>query len=150
MKYSLISLEEMFYKVYYPEAFWAAKLRNCPKENYEKYKTQAVQAGSIILLPHVNGGAKFSLVKKFGSVCLQEGMCNIDFVGEKVAIEIEEERRRNGKYKSYADLVARVPKRLLNNRVLNALENAGAIEFDQDKYLSRVEQYNRAIYGKSW
>ena len=148
--YSLISMEEMFYKVYYPEAFWAAKLRNCPKENYEKYKTQAVQAGSIILLPHINGGAKFSLVKKFGSVCLQEGMCNIDFVGEKVAVEIEEERRRNGKYKSYADLVERVPKRLLNNRVLNALENAGAIEFNKDKYLSRVEQYNRAIFGKNW
>lgn len=148
--YSLISMEEMFYKVNYPEAFWAVKLKYANKEDIEKYKTFAVRSGAVILLPHINGVAKFGLVKKFGSNCLQEGMSNIDFVGEKVAAEIEKERIKNGEYKSYADLVNRVPKRLLNNRVLNALENAGAIEFNKDKYLARVEQYNRTIYGKNW
>ena len=148
--YSLISMEEMFYKIHYPEAFWAVKLKYANKEDVEKYKTFAVRSGAIILLPHINGVAKFGLVKKFGSNCLQEGLCNIDFVGEKVAIEIEKERRKNGKFKNYADLVARMPKRMLNNRVLNALENAGAIEFNKDKYLARVEQYNKTIFGKNW
>lgn len=148
--YSLISMEEMFYKVNYPEAFWSIKLKHANKEDVEKYKTFAVRSGAMIMLPHINGVAKFGLVKMFGSQCLQEGLCNIDFVGEKVAVEIEEERKRNGKYKNYADLVNRIPKRMLNNRVLNALENAGAIEFNKNKFLARVEQYNRTIYGKNW
>lgn len=148
--YSLISLEEMWFKAYYPNEFWASKLRYANKEDVEKYKTFAVRSGAIILLPHINGVAKFGLVNEMGSVCLQEGLCNIDFVGEKVAIEIENERKKNGDFKSYADLVNRIPKRMLNNRVLNALENAGAIEFDRNKYLSRVELYNMSLYGRNW
>ena len=44
--------------------------------------------------------------------------------------------------------IVELTKRILNNRVLNALENAGALEFKKNKYLSRVELYNKALYGR--
>ena len=32
--------------------------------------------------------------------------------------------------------------------LLNALENAGALEFNERRYLIRTEKYNSSIYGR--
>lgn len=146
--YSLIALIEMWYKIHYPEYFWLVKLKYCAKQNLNKYKGLAVKSGCVILLPHVNGTAEFSVNERYGSVCLQEGLCNIDFVGGKAAQAIEDERMLHGDYESFADFRSRLPRRLLTSRVMNALANAGALEFKEKKYFARVEKYNSAVYGR--
>ena len=113
-----------------------------------KYKGLAVRSGCVILLPHVNGSAEYSVSNKFGSQCLQEGLCNIDFVGLKAAQAIEEERLKHGDYESFPDFRSRLPRRIVTARVLNALENAGALEFNERRYLIRTEKYNSSIYGR--
>ena len=146
--YSIIALIEMYYKVYYPEYFWLVKLKYCNKLDLPKYKGLAVRSGCIILLPHVNGTAEFSVSNKFGSQCLQEGLCNIDFVGLKAAEIIQQEREKHGDYESFPDFRSRLPRRVVTARVLNALENAGALEFNEHKYLTRTEKYNAAMFGR--
>ena len=107
-----------------------------------------MRSGCIILLPHVNGTAEFSVSNKFGSQCLQEGLCNIDFVGLKAAEIIQQEREKHGDYESFPDFRSRLPRRVVTARVLNALENAGALEFNEHKYLTRTEKYNSAMFGR--
>ena len=138
----------MYYKLYYPEYFWLLKLKYCNKLDLSKYRAMAVKSGCVVLLPHVNGTAEYSVSDKFGSMCLQEGLSNVDFVGLKAAQIIEEERIKHGDYESFPDFKSRLPRRVVTARVLNALENAGALEFNDRKYLARVEKYNAAMFGR--
>ena len=78
-----------------------------------------------------------------------EGLLSIKGVGEKAAKVIEEERRKNGKYKSVEDLKERIEKRILNARVLRVLEESGALEFNQKKYFKHVEKYNTNILARA-
>lgn len=147
--YSLISLMLMYYKLYCPEQFWYIKLKYASTESdLYKYKINAVNAGNIILLPHVNGSVKYSLTDFDGSQVIQEGLSDIKNVGLKAAEAIVAERIKNGPYKNYKDVFDRLEKRVLNARVVKALEDAGALEFNQKKYLKRVEQYNSALFSR--
>lgn len=146
--YSVIACFLMYYKLNFPEYFWFVKLKYASKENFPKYRRFAVRQGSIILTPHVNGTAKFSVSDKYGDICLQEGLSNIDGIGEKVAYSIEEEKNRNGDFKNYKDFQERMPKRIANIKVFNALEKAGALEFNEKKYLKGVKEYNLRLYAK--
>lgn len=148
--YAMISLIEMYYKIHYPEYFWYVNLKYAPKDAEEwKYKCLAVKQGSLILTPHVNGTALYSLQKIDGEQCIMEGLLSIKGVGEKAAKVIEEERRKNGKYKSVEDLKERIEKRILNARVLRVLEESGALEFNQKKYFKHVEKYNTNILARA-
>ena len=148
--YSLISVEEMFYKVYYPSVFWWAKLKYCPVEsNIFQLECEAVKSGNIILTPHINGSAKYSIKKVDGEQCIMQGLTSIKGVGEKVALAIEQERIANGKYTSTWDMEERIPKRLLNSRVIKLLREAGALEFNQKEYFSKVQKYNIYLMSKA-
>lgn len=149
--YSLISVEEMYYKQYFPIQFWWAKLKYCPLEsNIFQLESQAIMDGNVILLPHVNGGAEYSLRKIDGEYCIQRGLTSIKGIGAKVAQVIEQERKANGKFKSTWDLEERVPARILNNRVFNLLKEAGALEWDKEVFFDRTIKLNSAILSKTY
>jgi DNA polymerase-3 subunit alpha len=146
--YSLISLEQMFFKVKYPELFWFITLKYAQNDSdLFRLKIEAVREGNIILLPHVNFGAKYRIVKIDGERALAEGLMNIKNVGEKAAIAIEEERKANGKFKSRDEFIERVPKNKVNAGVLRALEESGALLFNRDVYFERVQKYNSQMYS---
>lgn len=139
----------MWYKVHYPLYFWYVSLKYAPHETEEfKYKKKAILNNILILTPHINGTARYNLKKIDGEDCIQEGLSTIKGVGEKVALAIEEERRKNGKYKDIDDLVDRVPKRLLNSRVITKLKEAGACTFNKKKYYESVMKYNTSIISR--
>lgn len=146
--YSIIACYLMWYKLNYPEYFWLVKLKYADKENFKRYERFAVKQGSIILTPHVNGTAEFSVSHRFGDACLQEGLCNIPGVGAKVAVAIEKEKNEYGDFESYVDFKMRMPKRIANVKVFNALEKYGALEFNKNKYLENVKSYNTKMFGK--
>lgn len=149
MGYALIAFEMMWYKVHYPLYFWYISLKYAPHETEEfKYKKKAILNNILILTPHINGTARYNLKKIDGEDCIQEGLSTIKGVGEKVALAIEEERRKNGKYKDIDDLVDRVPKRLLNSRVITKLKEAGACTFNKKKYYESVMKYNTSIISR--
>ena len=147
--YSLISVEEMFYKIYHPLEFWYAKLKYNPVEKNEfALKKEAIESGQVILTPHVNGTSRYSIQHIQGEGCIMEGLSSIKGIGEKVADAIEAERKANGNYTSPWDMQERLPKRILNSRVLETLRSAGALNFNKKDYMDQVYKYNLRIMAK--
>ena len=140
--YTLISFYEMFYKVYYNTIFWQVKLKYCSDENEWKFQNLAVKDGALILTPHVNGSAYYSIVNVDNEDCILMGISSIKGVGDKVAKSIEEERKKNGNYKDIDDLCDRLPKRIITSRVKEALKENGACIFDKKRYFDHVMRYN--------
>ena len=139
----------MYYKIYHPDLFWYVNMKYASSESDEwKYKCLAVADGNLILTPHVNGTARYSLAKVDGENCILEGLSSIKNVGVKAAESIEEERKANGPYKDRDDFDDRLPKRVVNARVRQALVDAGALCFNKKQYFSNVEKYNVSILSR--
>lgn len=149
--YSLISVEEMFYKVYYPNEYWFAKLKYAKDdEQYNIFCEKAVADGAIIFLPHVNySKQKTTLRKVEGENCLQQGLAEIKNVGDKAAQQIVDERKAHGIFRSFDDFYDRCKSRLVTTRVIDALVESGAVEFSKKTYISRVTKYNSSLYSRA-
>lgn len=148
--YSLISMEEMFYKHYYPNEFWYAKLKYAgTDENYRKFCEKAVADGVIIFLPHVNYSYEKTRLRKVdGENCLQQGIADLKGVGEKAASYILEERKKNGIFTSYDNFYDRCKSRTVTSRVIDILQNQGALEFNKKAYIRKVTTYNSTLYQR--
>lgn len=143
--YSITAYWLMWLKTYYPLEFWYATLKHAKDDyNREVYKSEAVKGGVLIWLPHVNGTATYTIKEVDGEKVIQEGMSSIRHVGTASAQIIEE----LGSYEDETDFLYKVPKRSANSRVVEALKEAGALEFNEAKYLDRVTRYNSALYAK--
>lgn len=148
--YALVSLEEMFYKVYYPNEFWYTKLNQEHDEaSREKFMAEACNDGIVIFLPHVNYSANFSMRKVDGEYVIQKGLSSIKGVGEKAASFIEQERKKNGIFTSFDDFYDRCKSRVVTSRVIDILKSEGALEFKKKIYIERVTKYNSALYSRS-
>lgn len=149
--YSLISVEEMFYKLYYPNEYWFAKLKYA-KDDSEFYKfcSKASKDGSVIFLPHVNYSyARTRLRKMEGENIIQQGLSNIKGVGEKAADYILNERKSNGVFTSFDNFYDRCKSRVVTSRVVSILKEQGALEFNKKIYISRVTKYNATLFSKN-
>lgn len=146
--YALISLEEMYYKVYYPIHFWYCKMKYAPNESdYFKYMRQSIEDGNVVFLPHVNYSLSKSSIRKMdGEYIIQQGLSEIKNVGLKAALEIEQERKQNGIFKSYDDFYDRCKSRVVNVKVIRVLQESGALEFSKKSYLNRVVKFNSSYY----
>lgn len=148
--YSLISVEEMFYKVYYPTEFWYSKIKYAPNENdYDKFCSLAVKSDCVVFLPHINySDVKMKMRKVEGEMCLQRGLSEIKGVGEKAALEIVAERERGGIFTDYDNFYDRCKSRVVNVKVLKLLHECGASNMNKKEYISRVTKYNSALLGR--
>lgn len=150
--YSMISLEEMYYKVYHPMYFWYVKLKYVNSSDDSKrlkFLEDASNAECVIMLPHVNYSADYSLRKVDGEMVIQQGLSSIKGIGEKAAAFIENERRKNGVFTCYDDFYDRCKSRTITTRVINILREHGALEFNKRIYIKRVTKYNSTLYAKS-
>lgn len=148
--YSLLSVEEMFYKVHYPLYFWFGKIKYAPNEDtYYKCCALAAQAGNVVFLPHINySDVKTRIRKVEGEPCLQQGLSEIKGVGEKAAIEIVTERKNNGVFTSWDNFYDRCKSRVVNVKVLKLISECGAGSFDKSEYISRVTKYNSTLMAR--
>lgn len=147
--YSLISMEEMFYKTYYPNEYWFCKMKYA-RDGTELYRFQclAVADGSVVFLPHVNYSSSLTSLRKIdGEQAIQLGLSTIKNVGGKACKCIEDERKANGVFRSFDDFYDRCKSRLVTSRVINALKEDGALNFDKRRYIDRVKKYNSTLYA---
>ena len=90
------------------------------------------------------------MVEYDGDLVIQKGLSTIKGIGEKAAAKIVEEREKNGKFKNYKDFCDRCEvTKIANIKTVAALEKEGALDFNQKRWLSRVEKYNVSLYGRS-
>ena len=147
--YALISEWMMYHKVKHPTEFWYATL----KWEYDERKQaecmgEAVADGIVIFLPHVNYSADYSIRKVDGEKVIQMGYNAIKNVGEKAAEAIEAERKANGPFKDYDDFYDRCKSRSVTSRVIEALKQDGALEFNKKTYVKRTVAFNSTLYMK--
>lgn len=137
--YCLISFEQMWYKVHHPVEYWATLLKYEYDELKRKaYEVCAAQEGIVIIPAHINGPAGYEAVEWGGGKCIQRGFSSLKGIGVKAAQEIE----MCGPFLDRPDFEDRVPKRYCNKRVKDALENAGAFEFNISKWKKKIISEN--------
>lgn len=149
--YCIISMEEMYYKQYYPIYFWYAKIKYArdDKERAE-FCNEAAKSGSVLFLPHVNYSKPSTSIRKVeGEEVLQQGLTEIKGIGEKAAQYIYDERKKNGVFISFDDFYDRCVGRVVNKKVLNLLVENGALEFSKKAYIKRTTGYNAALYARA-
>lgn len=151
--YSLVSVEEMFYKIYYPTDYWFAKLKYArDASQYRQFSERAVADGAVVFLPHVNystEGARIRIVE--GEKTIQQGLREIKNVGEKAAQAIVAERMRGGIFTSLDNFLDRCTGKgmKVNKRTVEVLKEHGALEFDKKRYITRVTKYNSTLLASS-
>ena len=149
--YSLISAEQMYYKVHYPTFYWYSKLKYAKDEDtYNKFCAYCARDNVIIFLPHVNYSlGKTSIRKVDGEDVLQQGLSDVKQVGLKAATEIVLERKKNGIFTSFDNFYDRCKSRVVTSRVIDTLKEQGALEFKKNTYISRVVKYNSSLVSRS-
>ena len=151
--YTMVSAEQMYYKVYYPDVFWYSKIKYVNNDNdFYKYCEEAVGDGGVVFLPHVNySKEKCSLRKVDGEYAIQQGLADLKGIGEVAAKYIYDERKRNGIFTSYDNFLDRMEpyKSKVNKKVIEILIEQGAVEFNKKIYIARVKKYNSALYARS-
>lgn len=148
--YSLVAVEEMYFKHYHPTAFWYVKIKYASDDNErERYASKAVKDEVVIFLPHVNFSTARTRIRTFeGEQCIQKGLSDLKGVGEKAADEITRERKENGIFTSYDNFIDRCQGRVVNKKVIHILEEMGALDFNKKQYIKKVKLYNSALYGR--
>lgn len=149
--YAIISMEEMYYKIYYPTFFWYSKIKYARSEQErDEFCNEAVASGNLVFLPHVNYSRVWTSIRKIdGEMVLQKGLAELKGIGEKAAQYIVEERKKNGIFRNYDEFYDRCAGRVVNKRVLNILFEQGTIEFNKKQYIKRVTAYNTALYSRA-
>ena len=149
--YAIISMEEMYYKIYYPTFFWYSKIKYARSEQErDEFCNEAVASGNLVFLPHVNYSHVWTSIRKIdGEMVLQKGLAELKGIGEKAAQYIVEERKKNGIFRKYDEFYDRCAGRVVNKRVLNILFEQGTIEFNKKQYIKRVTAYNTALYSRA-
>lgn len=147
--YTLISIKQMYYKIHFPAVFWYVKMKYANNDaDIYKYSKLAVKDDAVVMLPHVNYTAKTSLRKIDGELVIQQGLINMKGIGLTAAEVIETERTKNGAFKSYDEFIERCQSRAVTKKTIKILLENGALEFNKNKYMSRVIKYDSTLIGR--
>ncbi|ATX81109.1 DNA polymerase-3 subunit alpha [Mariprofundus ferrinatatus] len=125
--YALISYQTAYLKAHYPQAFMAATL-SCDMGNTDKVAALVTDCRNMdieVLPPHINASDwEFRPEEK----AIRYGLGAIKGVGEAAIRAVVAERKENGPFESFEELIMRSPTRTLNKRILEALIKAAALE----------------------
>lgn len=143
--YSLISMEEMYYKVYYPFQYWLVKLKYEPDARRRAmFESEYVRSGRILLPPDMNAKAHYSVRTYEGEKCIQQGLTSIKGIGIKAALNIEQNRP----YEDRPDFEDKVDHRIVNKRVFHEMEVTGCFVTNKKARFHKILYLNKLMYGK--
>ena len=135
--YSWVAYQTAYLKAHYPAEFMAGNMSRCISDitKITKLMSECQAMGIPCLGPDVNESQrKFSANKK-GEI--RFGLSAIKGMGEAAAINIIEEREKNGPYKDIYDFVQRVNLSTVNRKALESLALSGGL----DNFGIRRESY---------
>lgn len=132
--YALIGYQTAYLKARYPAQFMAALL-NSDKDDTDRIAIEIEEAramGIEVLPPDINESFKnFAVIMENGSEKkpkIRFGLEAIKGVGNHIAEEIINERKKNGPFEDIIDLVQRVGDKDLNKKSIEALAMSGALD----------------------
>lgn len=131
--YALLSYQTAYLKAHFPAEFFAANM-SCALDDTEKIRTlwdDAKRRNNITLLPPDINQSDYRFVPVgepgVSAKAIRYGLGGIKGTGEGAVMEILR-ARKNGPFSSFFDFVARVDRRVVNRRTLEALIRAGAFD----------------------
>lgn len=149
--YALIAYQTAYLKSHYPVEFMAALLTS-EKDDVERIGfliSEAKRMGIDVLGPDINESFRnFSVIPDKKKI--RFGLLAIKNVGHNVVEAIISERKKNGKFKTFSDFIARIDSKDLNKKSLEALIKSGAFDRfgDRNQFLKNIEKilaFNREI-----
>ena len=135
--YSWVASQTAYLKAHYPAEFMAGNMSRCINDigKITKLMSECQNMGIPCLGPDVNESQrKFSANKK-GEV--RFGLSAIKGMGDAAAINIIDEREKNGPYKDIFDFVQRVNLSAVNRKAFESLALSGGL----DSFGIKREQY---------
>lgn len=132
--YSILAFYTAYLKTHYPLEFLAISME-CRKDDEHELQLFANECKKMkidLKQPDVNESyMDFSINYKDSDKYIGEiryGLSALKNVGEKAAINIVNERKEKGPYKSFIDFLIRVDLRLVNKKTIESLIHAGAFD----------------------
>ena len=147
--YAIIAFQTAYLKVHYPVHYLASLLTGELNDTTKisQYISEARQMGIEVLAPNINESGAYFEAKENNILYALSAIKN---VGESAAKIIEEERNKNGHYKSIFDFTSRVDLRLVNRRVIESLIKSGAMDCFSLNRKTLFDNIDRALeYGSS-
>lgn len=125
--YSKIAYTMTYLKVYYPTYFYASILSNIVgnETKTEQIVSELKRIGVKIYPPSINEGDWFYKATEEGIYTSIGAIKNVGYQSVKAIVE---ERKENGYYRDLHDFVSRLPKKVKNKKLLQALIYAGAFD----------------------
>ena len=124
--YAFVAYQTAYLKAHYPVEYICAMLTNS-KDDQKKiqlYITEAQKSGIKILPPDINkSNSEFTP----DGNNIRFGLNSIKGIGEAVLQEIEEDRAKNGEFKSIVDFAQRINPRVVNRKAMENFAKSGAL-----------------------
>jgi len=128
--YAMIAYQTAYLKTHFPAEFMAAWLTSEEGRDIDKVAfalNEAKSMGLSVLPPDINESfVDFGVIKDTGQISYS--LASIKNVGRGAAEKIIEERKKNGKFKSFDDFLLRCDSFILNKKVIESLARAGALD----------------------
>jgi DNA polymerase-3 subunit alpha len=125
--YAYVAYQTAWLKHYYPNEFMAALMSSEINNSDRIYQLmEECRRMNIKVLPPDISDSKVDFSVVDGEI--RFGLMAVKNVGEGPARSIVEERDKEGAFKSFADVVSRVPLKAINRRTLESLIAAGACD----------------------
>lgn len=151
--YGLVAYQTAYLKSNYPPEYMSA-LMTSNKDDLDKLAIEIEECkrmGIEVLAPSVNESfVDFGVVVDTGNV--RFGLSAIKNVGQAVAEEIVENRKKGGKFKDLVDFLSRLGPKVVNKKSLESLTMAGALSdlaernevlFNMEKILAFASAYQK-------
>jgi DNA polymerase-3 subunit alpha len=126
--YAYVAYQTAYLKANFPQEYIAAVMSAEPIDHLPIIAEECKRIGIEVLPPDVNKSkSAFSVEGK----AIRWGLSQIKGCGEVVALDIEQERKKNGSYKSLFDMVRRLhlfEKVTINKTALESLVKASALD----------------------
>jgi DNA polymerase-3 subunit alpha len=126
--YALIAYQTAYLKAHTPAAFMAANLSAVmdDTDKVHQFHEDALANGLKVLAPDINAG-EYRFVP-VDAKTIRYGLGAVKGTGESAIAAILKARREGGEFRDLFDFCARVDKRIVNRRVVEALVRAGAFD----------------------
>lgn len=127
--YGLVAYQTAYLKANFPPEYMSA-LMTSNKDDLDKISREIEECNRLgieVLPPSVlESFVDFGVVKDTGNI--RYALSAIKNVGQAVAEEIVEERKKNGSYKDLGDFLTRLSGKVINKKSLESLIMAGALD----------------------
>lgn len=142
--YALIAYWTAYFKKLYPKHYFAAIMTSGMKdiENIAIYIEDAKKHNVKVKFPNVNKPASKFLVDQEGIVFALSAIKNL---GVKISESIKDEKKENGTYNTFDELIFRTKKYGINKKNLEALIYSGALDELEGSRKSKIESISKGI-----